>query len=302
MSYTTLNSKRRRKKARIQGHKIMDTIPEALYQNILGYLLGNDMKKNFRKNYELQFINKTFQRSFQRYLKTNPLELRLEDDEASLQLINIVKKYDVQLYGLSMNFFYPTLIMKAMYGVNFSSLRKLLLNGVESDLEVFKNCKELTHFTLGEEYHLDDVMIAKTLQTFLLSYKETLEYLILQDDSVPKDLRSWPKLKKLTIVNIHTRISEVIESNTLEKLVLHLTFPCRMVIKCPNLKVLFIDIDNVDSSFSTVDLDEKDDDYWTCHSSELRKIGMEVEVSDDCDISIQYDEENRALIFPNYNE
>ena len=68
-----------------------------------------------------------------------------------------------------------------------------------------------------------------------------------------------------------------------------------MVIKCPNLKVLYIE--NVGGKLQDhgVELEERscnphDKEYvhcnYTCHPSKLRKIGMVLEVSSDCDIFI----------------
>ena len=317
MSYTDLNGKRRRRRsARIQSRSL-DTIPEALYQEILGYLLGDDIYEIFRKNYSLQFINKTFQRSFQRYLMTTPLKFDLRgpfdimfsdyngDHESKLlQLINIVKRYNVYLYDLTVDIydfnFNLYRVMEAMHGINLSSLRKLTVAIAEFDLKAFKDCKTLTHCLLYWSHRLDDVQVEKN-ENFLSFNKHTLKYLQLSCGIIPKDLRSWPNLERLEIIDIYTRTVQSIESNTLQHLVLRFDDPCRMEIKCPNLKVLFIEIEDI-NSFPRIelktrscqpydeDIGESEDLFrYTCHPSELRKIGVVVDVSDDCDIGIRID-------------
>jgi len=301
----------------------MDTIPEALYQDILSYLLGDVMNNIFRENYEVQFINKTFKRCFQHYLKTKPLMLYLSSEyhEFTLQCIKIVKRYDVHIHDLSVDFHRAHYnghnhVIKTIHDINFSSLRKLWLFAVVFDLELFTDCKELKGFTLEEEYGLDDLTRVKALQTFLSSYKHNLEYLNLPASCVPKDLTTWPNLKTLRILDEQLSTSSIIDSSTLQHLVIEFFppynhIPGNKVIKCPNLKVLHI----INIPHGVLDLDDRfkrsyDGDVYgdvyeflyTCHPSELRKIGMEVKVGDDCDIGIEYDEENQAIIFPNYNE
>jgi len=301
MSYTDLNGKRRRRSARIQSRSL-DTIPEAVYQNILGYLLGNYMNEIFRKNYSLQFISKTFQRSFQRYLKTNPLELRLEDDEAPLQLIKIVKKYDIHLYELHIviyDFFDCPSISKVMYGINFSSLRKLVLFVKEIDFELFKDCKKLKHFELNWEYVLDDEIKAQKLKNFLFDNKNTLEYIELHFegkkdsgkfyDILPEDLH-WPNLKTLNIADTDIMTFRFIKSDTLQHLVLYYPY-VDMAIKCPNLKVLHIVHMPYDIEPDYREERSYDGCYYrfdeTCHPDKLMEIGIFLyEVSDDCDIGI----------------
>ena len=321
MSYTDINGKRRRRSARIQ-RRSMDTIPEALCQEILSYLLGNDMNEIFR-NYSMQFINKTFQRSFQHCLKTNPLKLYLSSwngdhiynnrMEYTLQLIRFVKSSNAHVHDLTISFegvHYNNHdhIVEAMHDINFSSLRSLSLFVVVIDLELFKDCKELKRFHLGYDYEFFGVMSAKKMKTFLSLNKNTLEYLKLPADGVPNKLRRFSNLKELTIFDISRWTSTTVESDILEHLVLLLTHNYshrRVVVKCPNLKVLFIGIENR-NSFSRMELKTRsrqqyDEDIcddvrragggflYTCHPSELQKIGMVVEVSDDCDIGIAKD-------------
>ena len=333
MSYTNLNGKRRRS-ARILSRSL-DTIPEALYQDILSYLIRHTTISGiFQKNYRFQFINKTFQRSFHHYLKTNPLNLYLHNlgnrgnmVDSRLPLLKLLKRYDIPIYDLFIRFYDgskwievdPT-IMEAMYGINFTSLRKLKLysGGRNFDLKIIEACKELTHLAFDDHYLAalnNDQSKAEKLKTILSSNKSTLEYLefpILNSDDgntsfndiIPKDL-SWPNLKKININAAGNSASKSIESSTLQFLRITLygsEGDSKLVFKCPNLQVLlikcigpFVDVDEIElthRSSKPYDYhdDENDDEHGecigTCHPSELRKIGMEVEVGSDCDIGI----------------
>ena len=319
MNYTHLNCKRRRS-ARIQSRsqsRSMDRIPEALYQDIFSYLLEDNFQDIFLKNYSLQFINKTFQRSFIRYLNKKPLNLFICNwkhvVEFTLQIIKFLKRYDISVYDMTIDFNIddddycpPSIIMEAMYGINFTFLKRLELysDGRHFDLKIL-GCKELTHFTLGDFYAnaLDeDQRTAEKLKTFLSFNKHTLEYLKYHvvdvetyNDIFPKDL-SWPNLKKITLSDIRISTSLTIESSTLQHLVLHI-YPIysigEMVIRCPNLKVLLIDAISSENSFgmeltdrSCKPYDNHENYTETCHPSELRKIGLVVDVCSDCDIGI----------------
>ena len=309
MNYTNLNCKRRRS-ARIQSRS-MDMIPEALYQDIFSFLLEDNFEDIFLKNYSLQFINKTFQRSFIHYLKTKPISLLIRNRkdllEFTLQLIKFLKRYDISIYDMTVMFRYcltlcpPSTIMEAMYDINFASLRRFELHsdGEEFDFKILEGCKELEHFTIGDFYTnaLDeDQRTAEKLKTFLSFNKHTLEYLEYYVDNdetykniFPKDL-SWPNLKKIILYNIWISTSLTIESSTLQHLVLD-SFDCKgeMVIRCPNLKVLHINVDPLEMELTDRSCKPYDDHKYytkTCHPSELRKIGVIVDVSSDCDIGI----------------
>jgi len=228
---------------------------------------------------------------------TKPLSLCLYDNEISLQLIRFWKRYDVSIYDLHIfdydNDRYHRRIMREMSGVNFSSLRHLYLGAEEFNFEVFKDCKKLTHFKLSCGYVLDDVLKAKKMKTFLSFNKDTLESLHLAPDKntgetydiFPEDLNSWPNLKYLHITHSDLLPSRIIESSTLHYLVIFYSPNDNIVIKCPNLKGLkIVDI----PSYNDLQLkpsDKYDFDY-TCHPSELQKVGFVVEVSNDCEIGI----------------
>ena len=317
MNYTNLNCKRRRS-ARIQSRSI-DMIPEALYQNIFSYLLEDNFQDIFEKHYSLQFINKAFQRSFIHYLKTNPISLyitsRSDLVEFTLQIIKFLKRYDISVYDMTVYFRYcsivdpPSIIMEAMYGINLTSLRKFELDSDEEDfdMKILEGCKELTHFTLhkiyanGRDEEEEYPLSAEKLNTFLSFNKRTLEYLEYEMDNVetyneifPKDL-SWPNLKKITLSDIRwISASLTIESSTLQHLVLHTLKSTdrngEMVIRCPNLKVLLINVNDpleIEFTYRSCKPYDNHERYTnTCHPSELRKIGVVVDVSSDCDIGI----------------
>ena len=306
----------------------MDTIPEDIYQHIFSYLLEDNVDHIFSgfttdKSYRLQFVNKTFQRSFQHYLKTNQLILCLEDIKKSLEYIDVLKKHDskstlqlmrflkrynVSLYHLYIEYEFDNdhithNIMKIMHGINFSSLRELWLvrTGRQFDFEVFKDCNKLTCFYVDDDCVVDKIS-AQKLKTLLSLNKHNLESLFLPIDILPKDLRSWPSLQQLVIPPMPIRASKTIQSSTLQYLVIWCySIPTtRLVIKCPNLEVLLIEIDN--DPDHPLELKPRSHiqyfkDYnitcvgtvfgETCHPSELRKIGIEVEVSNDCDIGLR---------------
>jgi len=295
----------------------MDTLPDEIYQHIFGYLLSDDVygifsRSSLDSDYRLQFVNKTFQRNFRNYIKTSPLDLKLWYDEWSLKLAKLLKKSDaIGIYSFDLEIGYckdgiGDDIIKTLDGINFTSLRELILEGLgKFDLEVLKGCKELTSITLGLKYatFLDEIQREK-MKTFLSFNKHTVECLRipLRDDIVPNDLVNWPKLKQLTITDTSVD-TKVIESSTLQELCIYENyFPCNIVIKCPNLKVLQVVHDRVYCSDDSEDTDGLDDDIelvdrslkdhydncpLTCHPSELRKFGIEiVEISSNCDIAI----------------
>jgi len=304
----------------------MDTIPEDIYQQIFSYLLDDNVNIIFLRStapksqfntstYRLQFVNKTFQRSFQNYFKTNQFSLNLEDREKSLQLMRGLKKYDVSIYEMTINFYGINYIpkndiMKAMHGINFTSLERLWIeSGVQFDLEILKDCKELRYIRASNHFvRCIDETTAENMYTLLSLNKHTLETLNLPAydfvgdiDVFPTDFRTWSSLKELEITDIHDFAAETIESSTLERLVIRHFFPRHMVIKCPNVEILFIEIDDIGAdSEDDIELkirsrqpydewfDNGDGFTYTCHPSELRKIGMEVEVSVYCDIGIKY--------------
>ena len=119
----------------VESVKGMDTIPEAIYQVILSFLLEDNVIKIFQEHHSLQFINKTFKSSFIQYLKTKPLRLILTNwkyfAEFTLQVIQFLKKYDISIiYDLTLYFFTSEhhcparTVTEAMYGIKFKSLRK----------------------------------------------------------------------------------------------------------------------------------------------------------------------------------
>jgi len=305
----------------------MDTIPEALYQDILSYLIGDSAYFHsifFEKHYSLQFINKTFQRSFIHYLKTKPLRLYITNTKtwvkSTLQVFQWMKRYDIHVYELIIclydgrhgrdDYCPAPLIMEAMYGINFTSLRRLELKSVRHhfDFKILEDCKELTHFAFGLSYShtLKDERIAEELKTFLSFKKDSLEYLKfpVNDNETynyifPEDL-SWPNMKKLTVTQIDVSRSKRIESSTLQHLLLegfkYVRSDSEILIKCPNLKVLLInyrhtynhEIDEIElNDRSSKPYDEKGCFSYTCHPSELRKIGLVVDVGSDCDVGIR---------------
>jgi len=332
----------------------MDTIPEELYQNIFGYLLGDHADDIFfvNKTYEIQLVNKNFQISFQNYLKTNPLKLNLDNDEDdrcdTVRLASALKSFGVLPCTLSLDivsnsnirniiqvlhgFNFTSLrelsiidtfegddvfefhsvrgqrknqkmLFEGLLGLNFSSLRHLIINRFrEIDWGAFADCQKVTNLELHECY-LDVSLQAQKLKTFLSSNKNTLEYIDMQifsisDDDIfydvlPKDM-NWPNLKRLSI-EFPSLSPEIIESSTLQEIVIGICdFPVRnFFIKCHHLKVLFIhNVGFGDFQLNAI-LELKDIPgypYKTCNSIELRKIGLMVEVSDDCDIRVHVSE------------
>ena len=289
------------------------TLPDEIYQHIFGYILGNDVKDIFYFA-SVKLVNKTFQRIFRSYLKTNPLLiLDLHGDYSSLQLLKVLKRIFNVSSIYSLNLEYPgddvclnQNIIKELCGFNLTSLRKLHLTEEDFGLEILQECNQLTSLALEVDFidSLDEVR-AEKFNTFLSLNKDTLEYLevpLLLDgesyhDVIPKDLSSWSKLKKLFIFSIYTKAdsqSKVIESSTLQWIHINYLEGDMMVIKCPNLKVLYIE--SIDRIYDHgVELEERacnphDKEYvyfnYTCHPSKLRKIGMVLEVSSDCDIFI----------------
>lgn len=166
---------------------------------------------------------------------------------------------------------------------------------------------------------------ARTIKNLLSLNKDTLEkiYLALEPceedleyDILPDDF-SWPKLKMLYIHDISPIYPRIIKSDTLFELSLsgHVNYreylPDMIEIKCPNLKKFFLssikDEDIIDSGMVMNfkrDLDEHcrqgyDYDFeWfydkrrTCHPSELIKMGIIVEVPDDCHIIVDSIDDN----------
>ena len=311
------------------------TLPDEIYQHIFGYALGDKVDDIFTytrfpwihsENYRLQYINKTFRRVFRNYIKTSPLCLDLVDHERSLQLVKALRRYDVS--GIkSLHFdrgYYmedgitdiTDDILKALDGINFTSLRELILGeGGYFDFEILKECKELEFIRIGILYVQDlDKLQAEKLKTFLSLHNHTVESLelaLIRDresyhDVIPNDLVSWPKLKKLYIDGIHMNSgsqSKVIESSSLQYLRIRYD-KCDMVIKCPNLKVLLIENigryapDDVSDYVTNddIDLEERScknryNSYsypFTCHPSKLRKFGIKVvEVSSNCDVGLR---------------
>ena len=290
----------------------MDIIPEDIYQHIFSFLLGDTVHFHKRTRREwtnsginrLQLVNKRFKHNFEEYLKTKPLDLTLwSSNEWNLQLLKVLKKYDVQnLYrfhwtsGMHRYSKFFNNIVKELHGLNFKKLRELQLYCGNFDFKILRECEGLTDITLRGRRNLYKKKIKK-LKTFLSFHKHTVERLSILHcyDVIPKDF-SWPNLKHLHIQNHKNwppTTSKVIESNTLEFLSIgndHST--CNMVIKCPNLKDMLISNIGSDHQIKSEDRSPSkpygynDEDLTsTCHPSELRKIGIKVvEVSSNCDI------------------
>ena len=172
------------------------------------------------------------------------------------------------------------------------------------DFKLLEEC-ELTHFTFDLEYPQKDQRIVEKFKTFFLSLKkDSLEYLkfpVKEDETYidisPEDL-SWPNLKKITVDTFNISRSKTIKSNTVQHLLLKdIVIPsdCEIVIDCPNLKELLLNFSGpLFYLFGGIELNRRlskpfdDHEYfpYTCDPSELRKIGLVINVSTDCDIGI----------------
>lgn len=283
----------------------MDTIPNEIYQHIFSYVLGDyDVNSIVQKNayINLKLVNETFKDRIETYLKTTPLFLIFDGTEMSLKLVTYLKRYGVS------NKYHLELCLRYL---NRSDCNPKRL-GTQFDLQTLELlCKELKCITLHVPHSIvndivngkvddnDMKIIAEKWKFLLYAYKHSLEslYFIGSDryDIFPNDLRSWPNLKQLEILNCSME-PKTIESSTLEFLQIFAenSLPDNIVIKCPNLKVLLIGSNNFDARKIEMEdrsscnpYDENDRRFTkTCHPSELQKFGMVVEVSPNCDIGI----------------
>jgi len=284
---------------RFNSTTTIDAIPDEAVQIILGFLLGDQFDQIFFHDLR---VNRYFQEQVQLYVKTTPLKLHLclkgeVNKIEAMRLISYVRRHGLTIYDL--HFEFNSLdydILSELEEINLRNIRRLRVGdalsvrtplsehtGTAFDWGLFvNNCKELS--SLYVDCSVPTIKL-KQLKRLLSINKNTLEHLSLHIKGL-RAFETWaediicPNLRTLYISNSGMPWGDCI-------------------IKCPNLETLLIKIfytflQRQNLVLSNVSEEGGYDDDWgyhyvnkTCSVSELRKMGMAVEASDDCNIVLK---------------